>query len=185
MSILGQFLYYGQDAHLSHVNPSFYRNNRKPIDDPYAINCVSCAIATDISLRGTQVIRASPCEERQRFEVIQNIYGVYGREFEDILEPRDIFREYENTRAEILAERMSHIETILLSEGENSSIIIYIQKYVRGKENSAHIFNAWHKGEGTIEFLDGQNNKIVTDFHPQIAAISILQTGCLKEEKHI
>jgi hypothetical protein len=65
MSILGKFLYYGQDAHLSHVNPGFYRNNVKLIeDDPYEINCVSCAIATDISLRGTQIIGALPCEER-------------------------------------------------------------------------------------------------------------------------
>jgi hypothetical protein len=100
------------------------------------------------------------------------------------LEPKDIFREDENRRIEILTEQMNKIETILVDEGENSSVIIYIQKYVRGKRMSAHVFNAWDKGGGIIEFLDGQNNKVVEGFHPQVAAISILQTGFSKGEKY-
>jgi hypothetical protein len=184
MSILGKFLYYGQDAHLSHVNPDFYRNNRKLIDDPYEINCVSCAIATDISLRGIQLIRASPCKIRRDLKVIQDIYEVYGREFKDILEPNDIFREAESRRIEILSEKMHQIETELINEGEKSSVIIYVEKYVQGKGSYIHVFNAWNKGE-MIEFLDGQNNKVVKSFHPQVAAISILQTGFLNKEKHI
>jgi Papain fold toxin 1, glutamine deamidase len=179
MSAQPIFLNYGEDAHLRHVNPDFHRrDDNNSVGNQYKINCVSCAIATDSNLAGVNV-RASPFENRQDVEDIQNIYG---REFIDILEPRYIHGEERNRKIEILSDKMDWIENFLINAGEKSRVIICVQRRVPNQPTTGHVFNAWNRGEGVIEFLDGQNNKIVTGFYSEIAIISLLQTGFINQQ---
>jgi Papain fold toxin 1, glutamine deamidase len=179
MPIFGEFLYYGGDAHLVDVNPDFYPEGTNSLTNPYRINCVSCAIATDSNLAGVNV-KASPFENRQDIKGIQNIYG---RKFEYILKSEEkIHRKDVSRKIEILSDKKNLIEAKLRSTGEESRAIIYVEKYVPGQPTLGHVFNVWNRGKGVIEFLDGQNNKIVTDFHPGIAIISLLQTEFVNQK---
>lgn len=180
MSAQPIFLNYGEDAHLRHVNPDFHRSDDdNSLLNPYQINCVGCCIATDSSLAGVDV-RALPFEKRQNVECVQNIYG---REFRDILNANDIYREEPSRQIEILSEKIDSIKSFLVNAGGKSRVIIYVQKYVPKQRTIGHVFNAWNRGEGVIEFLDGQNNKIVTGFDPGISIISLLQTGFVNQQQ--
>jgi Papain fold toxin 1, glutamine deamidase len=180
MSAQPIFLNYGEDAHLSHVNPDFHiRDDNNSLGKQYKINCVSCAIATDSNLAGIKV-RASPLENRQDVEDIQNIYG---REFRCILEPGDIHREEHNRKIEILSAKMDWIKNFLINAGEKSRVIICVYRRFPNQPTIGHVFNAWNRGEGVIEFLDGQNNKIVTGFYSEIAIVLLLQTGFVNQQQ--
>jgi hypothetical protein len=174
MSAKSPFLYYGKDAHLSHVNPSFYIDYDEEANDsllnPYQINCVSCAIATDISLTGIRV-RAEPYNMKEEVEALE---GFYRGKLIDILQPKDICREEENKRKKILAMKMKEIKHILEKAGAKSRFIIF----VKGRSPGGHVFNAWNTGR-KIELIDGQNNKIVTGIKPGVGIIQLLQTGFL------
>jgi Papain fold toxin 1, glutamine deamidase len=166
------FLHYGGSANLEHVNPNFDRSN-SGLTDPHNINCVSCAIATDAHLSGIRVC-AFPYDVKEHIEAIQNFYG---RRFFDILIPGNICGRDESTRAAILSEKMTEIKDLLIKSGEKSRFIIYVKTIRAG----GHVFNAWNKG-GVIEFLDGQNNKVVNKFQSPIGVISLLQTGFTSQE---
>jgi Papain fold toxin 1, glutamine deamidase len=174
MSAKSPFLYYGKDAHLSHVNPDFYTDYDEEDNDflpnPYKINCVSCAVATDINLTGIRV-RAEPYSTRGQIELIEEFYR---GKIIDILKPEDICGEEENKRKKILIMKVKEIKSILTKAGIKSRFIIF----VKGISPNGHVFNAWNTGK-KIELIDGQNNKIVTGFKQGIGVISLLQTGFL------
>jgi Papain fold toxin 1, glutamine deamidase len=162
---MSNFLQYGGSANLQHINPKFY----VPEDtNHYEINCVSCAIATDVSLSGI-LVSAMPYSAKEDTKLIEEFYG---REFRNILEPQDIHGEDQSTVTEILARKMNEIRTGLIISGEKSRLIIYVKTIDPG----GHVFNAWNK-RGVIEFLDGQNNRLVERFGSSIGIISLLQTG--------
>lgn len=162
---MNKFLYHGGSANLEHVNPNF---NPSGFRGPYNINCVSCAIATDASLGGIPV-RAEPCVVESNIVLIEKFYG---REFRDILRPEDIRGKDQSTVTEILSRKMNEIRSELMISGEKSKLIIYVQTRSAG----GHVFNAWNK-RGVVEFLDGQNNRLVDKFGSSVGVISLLQTG--------
>jgi Papain fold toxin 1, glutamine deamidase len=169
--VTNKFLYYGGSANLEHVNPNF---DPSGLTGPYNINCVSCAIATDVSLGGI-LVRAVPCAVEDDIILIQKFYG---REFRDILRPEDIRGKDQSTVTEILSRKMNEIRSELTRSGEKSRFIIYV-KTIRP---DGHVFNAWNKGEGIIQLLDGQKNEFVTNFQSSIGIISLLQTGFTNQE---
>jgi hypothetical protein len=189
---MSKFLSYGGDALLSHVNPDFYRFSQV-IDNPYRTNCVNCAIATDLSLQyiqGVEVVlaplssylsstttawkikyRALP----STFKPVNEIEDLYSMEFQDILTTEDIQAGAINgNTAEILVMGMKMIRSTIQDAGEKSRGIIYVQTE---DGNSGHVFNVWNKGKSIIEFLDGQNNKIVTGFLPETSLVVLLVTS--------
>jgi Papain fold toxin 1, glutamine deamidase len=167
---MNKFLWYGGSANLDHVNPNF---DPSGLTNSHNINCVSCAIATDVSLSGILVC-AMPYAIKEDIRAVEEFYG---SKFRDILIPKDILEKDSLMVTEILAGKMNEIKSELIKLGEKSRFIIY----VKTRRPGGHVFNAWNKG-GKIEFLDGQNNKIVNDFQSSIGIISLLQTGSTNQK---
>jgi Papain fold toxin 1, glutamine deamidase len=189
---MNEFLSYGGDAFLSHVNPDFYRFNQV-IDNPYRTNCVNCAIATDLSLQyiqGVEVVLpplssylSSTTTDREikysalpsTFKPVNEIEDLYSMEFQDILTTEDIEEGAINgNTAEILLMGMKMIRSTIQDAGEKSRGIIYVQTE---DGNSGHVFNVWNKGGSTVEFLDGQRNRIVTGFLSKTSLVVLLLTS--------
>jgi Papain fold toxin 1, glutamine deamidase len=192
MSILGKFLYYGEDAHLSHVNPGFYIQRNDLTKNPYKINCVSCAIATDLNLGDVRDITFSPfirdyisvntIEQNPTFSAVPleqeasvfYIEYVYEKSFEIIVSTQsDSGNQSDGDRYLLLSDGMNNIVSRIRTAGRKSRGIILVQTDDAG---SRHVFNVWNKGE-KVEFLDGQNNKIVTGFSQSIERIELLITS--------
>jgi Papain fold toxin 1, glutamine deamidase len=167
---MSKFLWYGGSANLDHINPNF---DPSGLTNSHNINCLSCAIATDVSLSGI-LVRAMPYAIEEDIRAIEKFYG---REFRDILKAEDIREKDSLMVTEILAGKMNEIKYELIQLGERSRFIVY----VKTRRPGGHVFNAWNKG-GKIEFLDGQNNRIVNDFQSSIGIISLLQTGFTNQE---
>lgn len=80
---MSKFLWYGGSANLDHVNPNF---DPSGLTNSYNINCLSCAIATDVSLSGI-LVRAMPYVIEENIRAVEEFYG---SKFRDILEPKNI-----------------------------------------------------------------------------------------------
>ena len=189
---MSKFLSYGGDALLSHVNPGFYKFNQD-VDDLHKTNCVNCAIATDLSLQhiqGVEVVLApfssyvsSTTTDREikysalpsTFKPVNEIEDLYPATFQDILTPEDIQEGSVNWNlTETLLMGMEKICSIVQGAGKKSRGVIYVQTE---NGNSGHVFNVWNKEGSIIEFLDGQNNKIVTGFLPKTSLVVLLLTS--------
>jgi Papain fold toxin 1, glutamine deamidase len=177
---MSKFLSYGGDALFSYVNP-----------DSYTENCVNCAIAIDLNIKGahdTRIIGDTSsyvsCKTTKQglkysalpstFQTVNEIEDLYSRRFQDILTKEDI-REAAvvgNTN-EILLMGMKMIRSTIQDTGENSRGIIFVQSEAKNGEEEGHVFNVWNKGKGTVEFVDGQKNKIVTGFSQEIIRLFI------------
>jgi Papain fold toxin 1, glutamine deamidase len=177
---MSKFLHYGASAQFDFVNPNFYPNENKLIaeeaTDPYTINCVNCAIATELNIRCIQGIDVDvrpfcsyvsvvETEQGNRFSALPSKYQtiselayVYNSDFLDIFSTKP----------------MKEIRRRTTDAGENSGGIIFVQREDGGNDNPGHVFNVWRKGGKTVEFIDGQRNRIVTGFERSMKVIALL-----------
>ena len=177
---MSRFLYYGASANLSHINPNYYSPElRDP--DPTTTNCVSCSIATDVSLAGIPVVASE-----FMFSDIWLICEIYGRDFEDILIEKDYENEIKNISVDasdyILQEKIK--EFILMKMNELKSIFEVAGNQSRGivvvgttDNKPCHAFNICNMGDVGVQFMDGQNNKIVIGFSEKTNYIGYIRTG--------
>ena len=135
-------LKYGGDANLSHINPGYPKNPIISHRNGATINCVCCAIATDI-YNATDIydigIKFTAPEVKSRLPP-DLIAQVYGEEFKPVTSFNEIREK--------------------LSEPESRGIVL-IQSYDRADYGTFdHVFNVMNKN-GEVVFMDGQNNRIV------------------------
>jgi Papain fold toxin 1, glutamine deamidase len=176
---MSKFLLYGASADFDFVNPNFYPNedrlSAEEATDPYTINCVNCAIATEMNIRCIQGINVDlepflgyvsviKTEHGNRFSALPSEYQTIG-ELEYV---------YKSTFSDIISMTMNEMSDRIKDAGENSRGIIFVQREKGDNENAGHVFNVWNKGAGIVEFLDGQTNRIVTGFQPTIKVIALL-----------
>jgi Papain fold toxin 1, glutamine deamidase len=176
---MSKFLHYGASAHFDFVNPNFYLNENRlttePIQDEYKINCVNCAIATEMNIRCIQGIEVDTTRFNSYVSVVttraQIRYSALPSKYQTISELEYL---YERTFSDILSMDMNEISDRIIDAGENSRGIIFVQREDGGNHNPGHVFNVWNKGERTVEFVDGQRNRLVTGFEQAIKVIALL-----------
>ena len=130
-------LQYGGEANLSHINPRHPKTPDISEENGRTINCVCCAIATDIYNSVDIKFTAPGVTNRLPWYLIEQVYG---EEFKLVASLNDIKEK--------------------LSEPESRGIVL-IQSYDQIEYSEFnHVFNVMNK-EGKVVFMDGQENRIV------------------------
>ena len=173
---MSRFLYYGASANLSHINPNYYSPEPR-YPDPTTTNCVSCSIATDVSLAGIPVVASEVM-----FLDMWLICEIYGRDFEDILTENEIknisvdVSDYilQEKIKEFISMKMNELKSIFEVAGDKSRGIVIVGTT---DNKPCHAFNICNMGEEGVQFMDGQNNKVVIGFSEKTDYIGYIRTG--------
>jgi Papain fold toxin 1, glutamine deamidase len=136
---------------------------------------VNCAIAIEMNIRCIQGIEVDLEPFLGYVSVVKtehgNRFSALPSEYQTISELEYV---YKSTFSDILSMTMNEISDRIRDAGENSRGIIFVQREGGDNDNAGHVFNVWHKGGRSVEFIDGQRNRLVTGFEQTIKVIALL-----------
>lgn len=120
------------------VNPHYHDSNYNPWDNPYRVNCGSCAVNVERRFNGEDDAVAS----------ITNIGTDVGME--------------QATGKKCVYMSLDNIEKMLIDQGPGSHMIIGINRKptLFGRPQAGHWFNAYYDGQN-IYTIDGQSGQIL------------------------